>query len=599
MINAEYLLSKNPGSLAYGETFLKAAVAGGYKHAAKWMADLMFLANNRAPQPSLVLYILLKDSYTALDLFERAAAACRYASKLKPDDTKLASELRELAEKAVSHRISPAQHATSKSLEESLSDDIQIEPLTTTGYDDLMEEDRIDPKIARATSFFQKARKAAEKDNFDYAIELYLDGIRCTPDALEAGHLPLCELALKRQKKGGKKPSPFEKVKRLRGKTCLDQMINAEYLFAKDPDNLQFAVAMLKAAVAGGFKKTADWIANYTFQANNAAIKPSVHTYLQLIDAYKELGHMDKALAACQQAVRLKPNDDNLNELRKNLTAEVTVSRGKYDLEGDFRNSIKDVETQEKLWVSKNLTRTQDYRLKALNDARKTLERNPDLSANIFKLAEILVDLDEEKYEIEAIELLEKTYQRKKDFSYKKKAGEIRIRIAKQILRDARYGLENDPENPEKKAIVTKLSDQLNNIELEHFKLCVKDYPTDLHAKYEYAVRLIYDKKFDQAIPLFQEAQKDPRHRISALGKIGTCFFEKGWFNDSIDVFKKALDSYEIKDDSIAKDLRYNLARAYEQDGKEDKALEIYRKLAQLDFAYRDIRQRVDKLRNK
>ena len=98
---------------------------------------------------------------------------------------------------------------------------------------------------------------------------------------------------------------------------------------------------------------------------------------------------------------------------------------------------------------------------------------------------------------------------------------------------------------------------------------------------------------------MFQEAQKDPRHRISALGRIGTCFFEKGWFNDAIDVFARAIDSYEIKDDSIAKDLRYNLARAYEKDGKEDQALEIYRKLAQLDFAYKDIRERVDKLRNK
>ncbi len=599
MIDAEYLLAKNPGSLAYGETFLRASVVGGYKEAAKWMADLMFLANNRAQKPSVALYILLKDSYAALDLLERAAAACKYASKLRPDDTMLSNELRELAEKAVSHRISPPQAAQSQSLEESLPDEIKIEPLTSIGYDNLMEEDRIDPAIARATGFFQKARKVVETGDFDYAIELYLDGIRCTPDALEAGHLPLCELALKRQKKGGKKPSMVEKVKRLRGKTYLDQMINAEYLFAKDPDNLQFAEAMIRAAVAGGFKKTADWISNYTFQANNASGKPSVQTYLQLTSAYKELGHMDKALAACQQAARLKPKDGSLKEQLKNLTAEVTVSSGRYDQDSDFRNSIKDVEAQEKLQRSRHYVRTEDYRLKAVNEAKKALERKPDLSSNIFKLAEVLVELDEEKYENEAIELLETTYQRKNDFSYQKKAGEIRIRMAKQKLRNTRHELEKSPENPEIKAMEAALSDQLNNIELEHFKLCVNNYPTDLHAKYEYAVRLVHDKKYDEAIPVFQESQRDPRHRISALGRIGTCFFEKGWFNDAIDVFKKALDLYEIKDDSIAKDLRYNLARANEEDGKDDKALEMYRKLAQLDFTYKDVRQRVDKLRNK
>jgi hypothetical protein len=43
--------------------------------------------------------------------------------------------------------------------------------------------------------------------------------------------------------------------------------------------------------------------------------------------------------------------------------------------------------------------------------------------------------------------------------------------------------------------------------------------------------------------------------------------------------------------------LRYNLARAYEEGGDTVNALEVYRKLAQIDFAYRDVSGRVDKLR--
>lgn len=72
----------------------------------------------------------------------------------------------------------------------------------------------------------------------------------------------------------------------------------------------------------------------------------------------------------------------------------------------------------------------------------------------------------------------------------------------------------------------------------------------------------------------------------------------KGWFADAIDVFTQAIEAYHIKDDTTAKELRYNLARAYEEQGDNEKALEIYRKIAQLDFAYKDVRQRVDKLRN-
>ena len=141
------------------------------------------------------------------------------------------------------------------------------------------------------------------------------------------------------------------------------------------------------------------------------------------------------------------------------------------------------------------------------------------------------------------------------------------------------------------------MSAHLNNTELEHYRLCVENYPTDLEAKYEYALRLLQNEQYNEAIPLFQEAQRDPRHKIAAMNKIGFSFFMKGWLDDAIDIFTKAIDSYKIKDDATGKELRYNLAYAYEQKGQTDKALEMYRKIAQLDFAYKDVSQRVEKLR--
>ena len=126
----------------------------------------------------------------------------------------------------------------------------------------------------------------------------------------------------------------------------------------------------------------------------------------------------------------------------------------------------------------------------------------------------------------------------------------------------------------------------------------MQNYPTNLAAKYEYAIRLVRDEKYNEAIPLFQEAQKDPRRKIASMNKIGCCFCMKGWLSDSIDVFTNAIESHEIRDDATGKELRYNLALAYEQQGDKEKALEIYRKIAQFDFAYKDVSQRVDKLRS-
>ena len=450
----------------------------------------------------------------------------------------------------------------------------------------MLKNDNVDNMVAKAWAFFERARKVAQSNNFDYAIEMYLEGLRCAPDEVQDGHTKLHELALLRQVKGGKKPSMGEKIKRMRGKNPLEQMLNAEYLFAKDPDHLPYAEAILKASIEGDYKRTAWWIADFVFAANNAAQKPSFQTYLLLRDSYAAISKYDRALAACQRACKLKPEDAELADQFQKLSAELTVSKGKYDQGGDFRNSIKNREAQEKLQSQDAVVKTVDYRQTAIKDARKALAKDPSLPRNIFNLAKKLSEMQTDEAENEAIALLEKAYTEKNDFSFKQQAGLTKIKQVKRKIRAS-------GDQP------SDLAEQLENAELDHYKLCVENYPTDLPAKFELGMRMMNAKQYDQAIPLFQEAQKDPRHKIVAISKIGLCFYMKGWFADAADIFTQAIDNYEMKDDALAKELRYNLARAHEHQNNFEQALDIYRKIAQLDFAYKDVRQRIDKIRNK
>jgi tetratricopeptide (TPR) repeat protein len=75
------------------------------------------------------------------------------------------------------------------------------------------------------------------------------------------------------------------------------------------------------------------------------------------------------------------------------------------------------------------------------------------------------------------------------------------------------------------------------------------------------------------------------------------CFFLKGWHEDAIDIFQRALKACPTQESAIAKDIKYNLARAYEESDQKPQALELYRKLAQIDFSYKDVGQRIDILR--
>jgi hypothetical protein len=452
---------------------------------------------------------------------------------------------------------------------------------------------------SRAKLFFDKADEAAANGNFDYAIGLYIEGLQCNPDALQDGHLRLRELALNRQASGGKKPSIMERMKYLRGgKTPLEQLLNAEYLMAKDPEHLPYIEAMLKAAVAGDYKQTTKWIADLLFAANNAKDSPSVHAYLLLKDSYSAIGLWDRALAACQHAAKIRPDDADITDEAKRLSAEMTVSRGKYDQAGDFRKSIKNREEQEIFQSQQGVVKTKDYRVLAAEAARRAYEQNPQSAQSIFGLAGALADMRTDEAEEEAIKLLEDAYKKRQDFSFKERAGLIRIGQVKRKIREADEILEANTEDSVAKSKHAGLVAQLNKAELEHYGLCVKNYPTDLKVKYEYGLRLVHNQKYDEAIPMLQEAQKDPRHKIPAMGKIGLCFFMKGWFADAEDIFNRAIDSYEIKDDDIAKELRYNLARSFEEQGKKAEALDIYRRIAQIDFGFKDVSQRVDRLRN-
>ncbi len=454
-----------------------------------------------------------------------------------------------------------------------------------------------DVNLKKAQAFFQRGEEVAATDNFDYAIDMYIEGLRKFPDALEDGHIPLRRLALIRQGKGGKKPSIKDKMTHRGGKAPVDEMLNAEFMLAKDPDNLTYAEAMLKACVTGNYHRTGEWIADLVFEANRNADKPSVATFVLLKDSYRDMELFSKAVNACRYALEQKPDDDKLREDLKNLSAHMTMQRGKYGKSGDFTESIKDRKLQENLLAKDSTVKPKSYLETRVQEARKALAKNPESEVYILALAKALVALETDAGIKEAIELLEKHYKRTHDFTYQKAAGEYQIKRLKAAIRNIRQKLEKQPENEKLKNEHTRLINLFARAELEHFQRCVEQYPGDPRMKYELGLRLMINRKYDEAIGILQQAQQDPRHKISAMDKTGMCFFFKGWYTDAADIFSQALDLCQTKDSPLAKEIRYNLARSYEEQGKNEEALEIYRKLVQLDYNYKDANRRVSALR--
>lgn len=463
---------------------------------------------------------------------------------------------------------------------------------------DMTAED-IEGGIERAIVFFERAKQVADTDNFDYAIDMYIEGLRRAPDTLEEGHIALRKIALIRQGKGGKKPSIKARMKFNSGKTPLDKMLNTETLLAKDPDNIQYAEALLTSAVAGGYTRTAEWIAQLVFDANQANEKPSMAAYILLKDSYTELRLYTKAVKACRCAIEIKPDDEFLRQELRDLSARMTMQNGKYEQEGNFTKSIKDRDKQHESYSKQRLVKTVDIQEKTLQEAKKAVLDNPKSPVNILNLAQLLFDNGTKEGFEQAIDILRDAFSRSDNFSFRRRKDELIIKRLTLQARQIQIKIKDDPENLTLKNDLVLTQNKVSKAKIQHFKACIDHYPTDTGMKYEYALCLIKEQKFDEAIPLLQQAQRDPRRKLAAMDETGLCFFLKGWYADAIDIFSKAIGLCEVSDSDVAKDLKYNLARSYEEDGQIEKAYDIYRKLAQLDFGYKDVKQRVDRLRNK
>jgi hypothetical protein len=121
--------------------------------------------------------------------------------------------------------------------------------------------------MTASLQFFQRARAMAAEGHLDYAIELFLDGLRDDPGNIEA-HQALREASLLRKSRGGGDLSTIAKMKLRRpGADPVEDLLNVEKLLAYDPGNVDWMSAAIRHADAAGLMATKQWF----FQMISAA----------------------------------------------------------------------------------------------------------------------------------------------------------------------------------------------------------------------------------------------------------------------------------------------------------------------------------------
>jgi len=445
------------------------------------------------------------------------------------------------------------------------------------------------PNAGKGKAFFERADQVADTGNWDFAIEMYLEGIKREPENLERGHKPLRKVSINRKAQGGKPAGMIDQLKHRTGKDPVQNLANAEYMLSKDPGSVQHMLAVLQYARKCQLPEVTGWIASIVLESQRQAKKPSKRILVELVNAFEETKDFTQSVQACDMAMNVDPNDGELRERFRSLSALYTIKQGKFEEEGDFTKGVADMDGQKKLSQQDSMLKDEEYLLEQIRRTRQEYLENPNVAGKINNVVDALLKMENESYENEAIDILTKAHKDSGAYQYKMRIGDIRIKQMSRRFRERRDAGDA--------AGATEQAQRQLAFELDEYKERCANYPTDLGLKFELGRRQFLAGQYDDAIASLQVAQRDPRRALRARSFIGQSFVKKGWLREAVETFEKALEVEAPEE--FTKDLRYNLGCVLQDMGELQKASEEFSTVAQLDYNYRDVRDRIDNIRKK
>ncbi|TWT39971.1 Tetratricopeptide repeat protein [Phycisphaerae bacterium RAS1] len=464
---------------------------------------------------------------------------------------------------------------------------------------------------SKARQWFKKAMDCRERREYDYAIECYITGLSTWPEAVEEAHMPLRSLAVQRMQAGGKKPGMMDSFRKpTSGKDAKQAMLNAEQLLSMDPDQAKFIDALLRNAAKGGYVETTKWVAPLALSSMKKDKKPDRSRFkafreclILAADKADATGRPDLKTWLLEQAVQSidfqvarTPGDEDLRNEQRDLSGKLTISRGKYDKDDTFRESLQDGDSQRQLHDAERVKQGESTYATLVETARKEYEANPTVPGKINAYTDALLKSERDEEENLAVDVLMRTFEQTRNYSFKLKADDIRLRQMKRRISALKEKAAAGGADADRASLKAASHDYLH-AEHEIIRERVAQYPTDLRLKYRLGQVLFSMGQFDETIPILQAAQAEPKYRVRCQLLMGCAFFEKKQFSPATEVLADALASYELTDETT-KQLLYWLGRAHEANGKNDDAKAVYGRLLLIDYNYRngEVRKRSEAL---
>ena len=463
------------------------------------------------------------------------------------------------------------------------------------------------------SKLLDRAREAAEKRNYDYAVELYLQACKLSPDNATARR----ELRAVENRQAKEKGTSFwnktktatlqVQVSALFATRKYDSAIEkAEETLRLDPGNVSVLMLLGRAAMAANYKQTA--ISTFedikTMNAGGNA-KQMVEALRELAFAYESDNRIKEAMSTWEVVNKHVPGDRDATTKMRDLSAQtmsntinnaaVSGQRGSAARSTQTESQKKDAARMDR---EKGDIKSEADLTAAIEDAKSDIAKRPDDARCYATLGDLY------KQGLNFVEA-KKTYElaRQKDPNnptYLFKMHDLDIWKMLTGLK----ALEPKVKAGDAAAREQYQKDRLALLEyrLSSFTERERQYSTDSKIKYELgccyyelagpkADKLLYD----QAIMRFQSTFRDPKFRTESGLKMGLSFAAKAQYELALKRFDETLASMELKNEQW-KTLTYAKADTLQRSGKKEEAKKAFLEIYEIDVSFKDISKRVDDL---
>jgi len=442
---------------------------------------------------------------------------------------------------------------------------------------------------------FTKGNDAVQRENLDYAIDLYNQVLAKEPGLYD------CRKALRnaQTRKAGSGRGFFKKIissagsspliakgRLALGKDPVEALKIAEQVLNGDPTNSAAHKLVVDAATALELPRTAvlslEILVTHSPNDQDIAVKYA--------HALANAGEVGKAEAVLANLYRASPHDQELGQALKDLSARKTLDEGGYealaDGTGSYRDILKDKEEAVLLEQQNRQVKAEDVAERRIREYEARLKTEPGNLKLLRQLAELYTQKQQ--------------FDRALGYYDQIKSSEVGgdasldRNIADTVRRKYDHQMAQlDATAPDYADKLAALQAEKQAYQLAECQKRAERFPTDLQIRFELGQLYFQAGKITEAMKEFQKAQGNPHRRIQALSHLGQCFAQRGIHDLAATTFQDAIKEKAVFDEE-KKELIYLLGSVFEKMGKREDAIAQFKIIYAVDVGYKDVADKID-----